>query len=174
MIEEISYQGRIGSQMDIRDINDLIKSRPDFSRTKISQELCKKWNWVQRNGILKDQTCRGYLLALEKAGYITLPARRYLPNNPLVNRKTPPKLALDQSILSEKISLIRPITIRQVRYTNEEPVYNSIIAHHHYLGYVHPVGKSLKYLIYGKSRLIGAICFSSAPRHIAARDKYIG
>lgn len=174
MIEEISYQGRKASQKDIRDINTLIESYPDFSRTKLSRELCKKWNWVQHNGMYKDQICRGYLLALERAGYITLPARRFSPNNPLANRKKPPIISLDQSILSESISSISPICIRQVRFTNEEPLYNSVTAHHHYLGYTHPVGESLKYLVYGRERLIGSIGFSSAPRHISARDKYIG
>jgi hypothetical protein len=53
-------------------------------------------------------------------------------------------------------------------------VFNSLIEHHHYLGYCQPVGEQLKYIVYAKDRPIACLAWSSAPRHIGDRDRFIG
>ena len=45
---------------------------------------------------------------------------------------------------------------------------------HHYLGYQQPVGEHLKYLVWAQGRPIACIAWSSAPRHLGSRDRYIG
>jgi len=45
---------------------------------------------------------------------------------------------------------------------------------HHYLGYEQPVGEHLKYLVWAHGRPIACMAWSSAPRHLASRDRYIG
>ena len=45
---------------------------------------------------------------------------------------------------------------------------------HHYLGYEQPVGEHLKYLVWAQGRPIACVAWSSAPRHIGSRDRYIG
>jgi hypothetical protein len=45
---------------------------------------------------------------------------------------------------------------------------------HHYLGYEQPVGEHLKYLVWAQDRPIACVAWSSAPRHIGARDRYLG
>ena len=69
---------------------------------------------------------------------------------------------------------IRPIEFRQARRTIEEPLFNSLIEHHHYLGYEQPVGEHLKYLVWAQGRPIACLAWSSAPRHLGSRDRYIG
>jgi hypothetical protein len=44
----------------------------------------------------------------------------------------------------------------------------------HYLGYCHPVGEQLKFIVYLKQRPIACLAWSSAPRHIGCRDRFIG
>src|SRR3981189_2452015 len=44
----------------------------------------------------------------------------------------------------------------------------------HYLGYEQPVGEHLKYLVWAQGRPIACVAWSSAPRHIGSRDRYIG
>ncbi len=51
---------------------------------------------------------------------------------------------------------------------------HSLIEHQHYLGYCHPLGEQLKYMVYAQDRPIACFSWSSAPRHIGARDRYIG
>ncbi len=170
----IKYRGRITTTKDVNFIRKLIADNPTYSRYKLSLEICKAWNWIQPNGVLRDQVCRGFMLTLERAGYIKLPPRRHTPNNPLANRKKPEKISTDTTPVLNSLSNIQPLEIRQVRKTNYEKLYNSLISEYHYLGYVHPVGEHLKYLVYTKDRIVSCLAFSSAPRHIGSRDKYIG
>jgi hypothetical protein len=61
-----------------------------------------------------------------------------------------------------------------VRRTADEPLFNSLMEHHHYLGYEQPVGEHLKYVCWAQGRPIACLAWSSAPRHLGSRDRYIG
>lgn len=39
------------------------------------------------------------------------------------------------------------VALRQARRTDDESLVNSLVAHHHYLGYRQPLGEHLKYLV---------------------------
>jgi hypothetical protein len=51
---------------------------------------------------------------------------------------------------------------------------DTLVEAHHYLGYTQPVGEHLKFLVYAAERPIACFAWSSAPRHIGPRDKFIG
>jgi hypothetical protein len=73
------------------------------------------------------------------------------------------------------LSDIQPIEFRQVRgKVSEEKLFNGLVERYHYLGYTHPVGEQMKYLVFGDSRPVACFSFSSAPRHLGPRDRYIG
>ena len=171
---EIKYQGRVATLEEIEFIRRLIAENPDDTRRGISKGLCEAWNWVQPNGALRDMVCRGFLLRLHRAGYIKLPPRKFTPNNPLANRQRPAKVEIDETPICRPLWQVNPIEIHQVRFTCFEGLFNSLIAHHHYLGYVHPVGEHLKYIVFTEGRPIGCFSWSSAARHIGCRDKFIG
>jgi hypothetical protein len=168
------YRGKVITGDDISFINRLIGENPDDSRWALSKKLCREWNWVQPNGTLRDMVCRGLMLELHRAGHIRLPARKRKPPNPLLNRKKPSKVPIDQSPVHGKVSEIKPLSFRQVRRTASEKLFNSLIDQYHYLGYCHPVGEQLKYIIYSQQRPIACLAWSSAPRHIGCRDRFIG
>lgn len=171
---EIKYQGKVATTDDVEFIKRLIAENPHDSRRSLSKKLCEAWNWVQPNGALRDMVCRGFLLQLHRAGYIKLPQRKFTPNNPFVNRESPPKVEIDQTAICSTLSKIQPLEIRQVRRTSFEKLFNSLIAQHHYLGYCHPVGEHLKYIVFAEGRPIACLSWSSAPRHIGCRDRFIG
>lgn len=170
----IKYQGKIATTDDVEFINKLIAENPDDSRRALSKKLCEAWNWVQPNGQLRDMVCRGFLLQLHRAGYIKLPPRKCMPNNPIANRKRPPKIEIDQTSICTFLSKIRPLEIQQVRGTSFEKLFNSLIDQYHYLGYCHPVGEHLKYIVFANKRPVACLAWSSAPRHIGSRDRFIG
>lgn len=171
---EIKYQGKVATSDEVEFIKKLIDDNPNDSRRRLSKKLCEAWNWIQPNGALRDMVCRGFLLRLESAGYIKLPPRRFTPNNPLVTRKSPSKVDIDQTPISTTLSKVQPFEIRQVRRTPYEKLFNGLISQYHYLGYCHPVGEHLKYIVYTEGRPIACFAFSSPPRHIGSRDKFIG
>jgi hypothetical protein len=53
-------------------------------------------------------------------------------------------------------------------------LFNSLLEQHHYLGYTQPVGEHLKYLVFAQERLLAALAWSSAPRHLGPRDRFLG
>ena len=81
---------------------------------------------------------------------------------------------MDTTPLCSSLSAIRPLEFRQVRRTWEEPLFNSLLDRYHYLGYTQPVGEHLKYLVYALGRPIACLAWSSAPRHLGPRDRFIG
>lgn len=174
---EIRYRGRTITQADIGFIRALIAKNPSLSRRKLSAELCRAWNWVQPNGVLKDMVCRGLMLQLHRQGQIELPAKRQESPNPLAKRRKPilDEDAVDKSPLEGRLSDIQPIEFRQVRRKGwDVQLFNGLIERYHYLGYAHPVGEQMKYLVFGDSRPVACFMFSSAPRHLGPRDRYIG
>jgi hypothetical protein len=155
-------------------IRDLIAEHPSASRRRLSQILCRAWNWVQPNGALRDMVCRGLMLALHRGGHIQLPAIRQVSLNPLAQRRRPKPVVVDESPIRSTLQALEPITFRQVRRTKEEATFNGLIEAYHYLGYTQPVGEQLKYMVSSGDRLLACLAWSSAPRHLGPRDRFIG
>ncbi len=168
------YRGREIHPEDIVYVRALIEQHPADSRRKLSTRLCEAWDWRQSNGALRDMVCRGLLLMLERAGQIALPAVTYKRHNPLAQRSRPTPLRLDQTPIEAKLKNIGPVEFEQVRRTADEPLFNSLMEEHHYLGYEQPVGEHLKYLVWAPGARSRAWRGSSAPRHLGSRDRYIG
>lgn len=170
----LRYRGREITTADILYIRELVASSPGDSRRTLSKKLCETWGWRQANGALRDMVCRGMLLMLERAGEISLPPVSYVRHNPLAHRARPAPILLDQTPMEAKLKDLGSIQFQQVRRTADEPLFNSLMEHHHYLGYEQPVGEHLKYLVWAQGRPVACMAWSSAPRHIGSRDRHIG
>src|ERR1035437_226078 len=171
---EFKYRGREISQQDIVSIRALIERHPGQSRRALSTKLCEAWQWRQANGALRDMVCRGLLLMLERAGQITLPPVRYVRHNPLAQRARPLPAEIDATLIEDRLRQLQPLRFEQVRGSAQEPLFNSLMEEHHYLGYEQPVGEHLKYLVWAQGRVVACVAWSSAARHIGARDRYLG
>jgi uncharacterized protein DUF4338 len=171
---ELKYRGRVITSEDIRFIEQLIAAHPRASRRRLSQKLCEAWQWRQANGALRDMVCRGLLLMLDRAGHIALPAVKFVPHNPLVRRERPASVLIDSTPIQAALHELRPVETEQVRRTDHEPLFNSLMEQYHYLAYEQPVGEHLKFLVWAQGRPIACLAWSSAPRHLASRDRYIG
>lgn len=173
----LSYRHRIITDDDLVFIRRLIAENPRCSRRRLSEKLCEAWNWVQPNGALRDMVCRGMMLMLHRQGLIELPAVRQVARSSLrrlAGRDKPAAVIVDQVPLSMSLAELGRLEIRQVRRTCEEAVFNSLLQQHHYLGYSQPVGEHLKYLVFARGRPIACVAWSSAPRHLGSRDRFIG
>lgn len=171
----IRYRGREFSREQIESVRRLISDNPLMSRRRLSVQICEAWDWRQPNGQLCDMICRGLLLDCERAGLLRLPVQKQIPPNPLGRRRAnPPLLEVDQAPIVGMLKDLGPLAIRQVRRSEWEPLWGSLVEAHHYLGYSHPVGEHLKYLVFSAQRPIAAFAFSSAPRHLGPRDRFIG
>jgi Druantia protein DruA len=169
-----SYRHRCLTEPDIAFIRELIAAHPAASRRQLSTKLCQAWNWVQANGALRDMVCRGLMLELHRAGLIELPPIVKRPPNPLARRIRPVRVEVDTQPLHARLNEIGALRLCQVRRTPEEALFNSLLERYHYLGYTQPVGEQLKYLVYANERPIACLAWSSAPRHLGSRDRFIG
>jgi len=170
----LRYRGREVTEAEVAFIRELIAAHPQASRRQLSKKLCEAWRWVQPNGNPRDMVCRGLMLALDRAGHIELPAVRWVMANPLVRRARPAPIEIDTTPVHGELVELGPLSFRQVRRSGEERLFNALIEQHHYLGYTQPVGEHLKYLVYSANRPLACVAWSSAPRHLGPRDRFIG
>ena len=66
-------RGKSFTAEDINLIKEISGNFYDRGRTFISEEVCKKLNWKQPNGWLKDRACREVLRDLDDKKIIKLP-----------------------------------------------------------------------------------------------------
>ena len=158
----------------IEQINSLIDANPGWHRTKLSQELCRIWDWRGENGQIKDVSCRDVLRALDAAGKIKLP--KQLKNAHSKGGADRVVLMLhDMSPIEGKLSELTPLTVEVVTCKNELMEFKSYIEQHHYLGYDRNIGENIKYFVYDRQgRRLACLMFGSAAWKCAARDAYIG
>jgi len=172
--QPLSYRHRVITDEDLIFIRKLIADHPDSSRRNLSERLCEAWNWVQANGALRSMVCRGLMLMLHRQGLIELPPVRWVNRNPFLERSAPVAVTVDEAPLNTSLADLGTLEVRQVRRTPDEAVFNALMQQHHYLGYTQPVGEHLKYMVFAQGRPIACLAWSSAPRHLGSRDRFIG
>jgi hypothetical protein len=155
-------------------LRSLIAQHPGASRRKLSLDVCAAWGWVQPNGTPRDAVCRGLLLALSRAGHLTLPPPQWVSHRPRRRIVPPLPVEMDRTPVVTTLAALGPVEIRQVRRTAGEALFNGLIQEHHYLGYVQPVGEHLKFMAFAGERPVACVAWSSAPRHLGPRDRFIG
>jgi hypothetical protein len=175
MGNDLAYRGYNPSVEDIQTIENLIKENPDSSRRQLSIKLAELWNWRQLNGALLDRKCRGVLLVLERAEVIKLPPPTHMHTNNFKSRAKNRFIEVETKCKATSLKELGPLTIKEVRRSKYEVLCDSLIEQYHYLHFSQPVGEHLKYIFFSQEeKPLGVIIFTSAPRHIGARDKYIG
>ena len=169
----LTYRGRSVTPDEVSFLRSLIAAHPKASRRRLSLEVCSAWGWTQPNGAPRDVVCRGLLLALARAGHIELPPPRSRCLQPWIRRTPTLPADVDRTPIAASFAALGPVEIRQVRRTPDEPLFGGLIQEHHYLGYVQPVGEHLK-LAFAGGRPVACLAWSSAPRHLGPRDRFIG
>ncbi len=173
-IKLFTYRNRVITSEDVRFLIEIIINNPKESRRALSIRVCREWNWIQPNGVLKDGVCRGLMLKLHREGHIELPPRKQPFTGGRQSKQKIKTIEIDQTPVLSTVKKLQPIEFRQVRRTRFEPLFNSLIEQYHYLGYTQPVGEHLKYIVFAAGRPIACFVFSSAPYSIRLRERFIG
>ncbi|MGH9444563.1 MAG: Druantia anti-phage system protein DruA [Terriglobia bacterium] len=172
------YRSQVITAAQVEFIRQLVRAHPEATRRRLSLVLCEAWGWKQANGAPRDMVCRGLLLGLHRAGHIVLPPAKQQGFNPAARyrgrRWKAEEVVVDRTPLAVPLSTLRPLEFRLVRRTPEEPLFNNLLEQYHPLQCVQPVGEHLKYTVYASGRPIACLAWSSAPRHLSARDRFIG
>lgn len=168
-------QGRQIGGREIQWVRGLLESHPDWNRTRLSRELCARWNWHNAQGRPKDMAARTLLLKMERAGYVRLPARRGPSPNGRRNRQVAP-VAPPGEPIGGGLRDLQPLHLSVVVPGSDDArVFNGLLAHEHYLGHRNTVGENLRYLARDRhGRPVACALFGSAAWKCAARDVFIG
>lgn len=175
MEREVQVQGRLLSGSDIIYLRELIKSNPSWSRRRLSEELCRAWNWRNSKGVFKDMASRAMMLKLEKRGYITLPPRRRIPVNRMLEKKRI-YVEHEQSPVDCILKELQPLRISPVlAKEKQENLYSCLLSEYHYKSYKGIVGENMRYLIYDcQGRVLSCLLFGSSAWSVQSRDTHIG
>jgi len=122
----MKIQGRNLTEENIDWIRRLILDHPDWHRSRLSQEICATWNWVNANGLLKDMACRTMLLKLERLGYLRLPAARSVCIGNSVRHRTP--VAHSTADIVSSLRDLSPLRIDRVRDAAASKLFKHLLA----------------------------------------------
>ena len=171
-MEPLVIRNRKITDQDLTFIQTVVHEHWDKGRTQISKILCTKWRWVQPSGRLKDMACREVLLTLHRKGLLDYPPP--LKKNHNTKRREPKKISINENLIKCHIKELDPVTIKMVRHTDLEPLYDSLIEQYHYLGYVQIVGNHLKYMAFAGDTPVACIGWGSAAWAVQSREEFIG
>lgn len=175
MTESCVIQGRRIEPVEFLQVRALVASHPEWSRYRLSRELCVLWDWRTPTGQWKDMAARTLMLKLAERGWIQLPARRGLsPNRHRL--APPPPRSWPTTPITGPLPDIGPLTITEVSaQAAGRAEVRAALVQFHYLGYRTPVGENLQYVVRdGADRLLAVMVFGAAAWKCAARDRWIG
>ena len=171
MAETMVIQGRSITATEIVLIRGMLDKHREWGRTRLSEELCRHWNWRNAQGRIKDMAARTLLLKLERRGLIELPARQRPSSNEFRNRRVSVVEHASVPIRGSLVDL-RPLSVSVVAPGSTDGLlFNSLLTHHHYLGHRNTVGENLRYLVRDRhERPVACALFGSAAWKCADRD----
>lgn len=171
----VSVQGRLLEPEQIQGLRQLIAEHPEWSRRRLSEELCRRWEWRDPKGQLRDMAARALLLKLHERGLLMLPPRRRRASNRMRQRQWRPVPHRREPIRGE-LAALRPLTVRELsQCPAERSLYEWLLHEHHYLSYTGTVGLNLQYLVRDcQGRPLSCLLFGSAAWQCAVRDQFIG
>ena len=175
MTEACVLQGRRLEPGDVESVRRLVAEHPEWSRYRLSRELCALWNWRTDTGAWKDMAARTLLSKLEQRGWVRLPARRFAsPNRHRLS--APAACEWDATPIAGALGDLGPLEIIEISTVPAERARaRDALAQFHYLGWRAPVGESLQYAVRDRrGRWLAVLVFGAAAWKCAARDAWIG
>jgi hypothetical protein len=171
---EITVQGRRIGLGDVVWLQGWIDENPAWSRKQIARDLCRRWDWVDGRGRLKDFAARSLLLKLASRGLVKLPALRTQ-----FRRKRPVVRQLEgweePSRWVASLGQIAPVRLEKVQAGSAEAKrWAFYLERYHYLGF-RVVGENVGYLAREREgRDVGCLLFGAAAWRCAPRDRRLG
>lgn len=176
MVQNLVVQGRELGGEDIELIRSLQAEHGEWGRTRLSEELCRRWEWRNGRGQIKDMAARTLLLKLERRGHIRLPQRLHKTSGRWRKCGDPLVVEYGSAPVVGALEELRPLSVSIIEAgSRDQRVFNTLLERHHYLGHRRTVGENIGYLVRDRDgREVGCALFGSAAWKCAARDQWIG
>jgi len=174
MDNERVIHGRTITPAEIEAVKALIREHPDWSRRRLSLEVCASWDWRNAKGELRDMACRTVLLRLHRGGELELPAPR---QGDTCNRHRPTgEVAHDSSPIRLPLHELTPLAVSiPPPRSADAAMFKFLLQRYHYLGLRHVPGENMAYLIRDAGgREVACLLFAAAAWKAVDRDRFIG
>ena len=112
--KSLVMQGRSIGPAELEQVRALLKAHPEWSRYRLSCELCRVWNWRSLTGQIKDMAARTLLLKMEQRGWVVLPERRRLSPNRMRHKQIRP-LPHPTDPITGSLSQLQPLQIQELQ-----------------------------------------------------------
>ena len=174
-LPKTTFSERRFTRKQLAQVQETVQLFPHLSRKELALTVCEHLAWTTPTGQNKIHSCLTLLDKLEAHGIVTLPAKRVkqAPGHPIPAfhelPATPP--------LTATLAAVVPITLHRVTSPEERASWKAYLQTYHYLGYKHPIGAQLGYLVVSAAwpHPLGCLLFSaSAAWALAPRDHWIG
>ena len=169
-----TYRHRAVTADEVQFLRELIAAHPGESRRKLSIRACEAWNWRRENRVLCDSICRSLMVELDRAGHIRLPPVKQKATPWAAKRRRPHPVPVDRTPVRTSLRELGSLRFEQIRRTQWEALFKWLLESEHPLGYSWTVGESLKFMVFAGLQPVALFAWSSAPRHLGPRDRYIG
>src|SRR5207245_11235774 len=134
MQPSLQIQGRSWSCEQLKQIGQWIAEHGNWSRYRLSRQLCVHWQWVRPNGQLAEMAARSVLNKLDQRGLIELPALRRVSPNRMKHRRLKCE-AVDSSPLEGELPALGPLNLLEVSQDpHRRALFETLLATEHYLG----------------------------------------
>jgi len=171
---EVLCQGRRLSGDQLIWLRDWIADHPQWSRKRLSRELCQQWDWRNGRGEFKDFAARSFLEKLEARALVVLPVLQTQYSHPR------PKLDRAQGIdwptasVCDRLEDIQPLQwIVPTPGSEEVKRFDRYLTHCHYLG-LRLVGENMKCLVRDQEgRDLACLLFGAPAWRAGARDRFL-
>ena len=174
-LETTTYSGRRFKRAQLAQVQEIVLTFKNLSRNELAFTICENFNWKSERGSLKINSALSMLEQLEKSGVVILPKLQKTkskgPNKPIVHtEKTAPQQSLSCSLQDLGAVSVCPVDIAEYSLSNE------FVDRYHYLGYRHPFGSHIRYVIKQETtgRILGYLLFASSAWSLRCRDEWIG
>jgi hypothetical protein len=168
--------GRYFSREVLDRIRQTVESEPRISRRELSRRVCSWLDWRSVNGAWCEVSCRKALAELNRQAVIRLPEIQGSAAFAWKTSRTTMDLPAvpDVACKLEELGRIEVFPVFS-RDSKDSRTWNALMDHYHYLGGGPLCGAQIRYMVRSENiGWLGALGFSSGPRHLRARDEWIG
>jgi len=174
-VPKTTFSGRRFTRKQLMQVQETVELFPRLSRKELARTICEHLSWITPNGQYKIHSCLTMLESLEAAEIVRLPAK-HMKKAP-VHRLPAFEAQPPGPPITDTLDALAPITLRRVSSKEDRAYWKAALHTYHYLGYTHPIGAQLGYLVVSEARQqpLGCLLFSAAAAWaLAPRDHWIG
>lgn len=177
-MEKYIYSGKSFTVQDIKQTVKIVNKNKNFTRCHISREVCRYFQWLSLNGELKARACRGFLLKLEKEGFLKLPSPQPNSKNRFLERQFKGEVLKPSKPFVGFLSEFPRAKISRIQnsrdHRDRSSLWEHLVKSYHYMGYKGVYGRYLRYLVFIDTYPVACFGWSSSAWKVKCRDDFLG